>query len=130
MHERIGRRTELQYIRAVDDVNDAVLQNLTPGSLVVNATGMGKDSPGSPLSKQAAFPMGSYVWEFNYRGSLEFLHQAESQQDERRLTVEDGWRYFIYGWTQVIGEVFSFNIEDADIERLCCAAREIVDHWD
>jgi shikimate 5-dehydrogenase len=130
VHERIGRRTELQYMKADFDANDRVLQKLPAGSLIVNATGMGKDSPGSPLSKHAVFPMDSYVWEFNYRGSLEFLHHAESQQDERRLTVEDGWRYFIYGWTQVIGEVFSFSIEDADIERLCCAAREIVDHWD
>jgi hypothetical protein len=54
----------------------------------------------------------------------------KSQQEERGLTVEDGWRYFIYGWTQVIGEVFSFEIDDAVVERLCCAAREIVGHWD
>jgi shikimate 5-dehydrogenase len=132
VHDRlgIGRRTELRYIEVVDDENDAVVEALPEGSLIVNATGMGKDTPGSPLSQGAAFPRGSYVWEFNYRGSLEFLHQAEAQQEERGLVVEDGWRYFIYGWTQVIGEVFSFDISDADIERLCCAAREIVDHWD
>jgi hypothetical protein len=49
---------------------------------------------------------------------------------ERGLTVEDGGRYFIYGWTQVIGEVFSFEIDAAAVERLCCAAREIVGRWD
>jgi shikimate 5-dehydrogenase len=130
VHERIGRGTDVQYMHAADDENDRTLETLPEGSLVVNATGMGKDHPGSPLSPRAVFPTDSYVWEFNYRGSLEFLHHAEAQQEERRLTVEDGWRYFIYGWTQVIGEVFSFEIDDADIERLCCAGREIVGHWD
>ena len=130
VHERFGRRTELVYLQAAEDENNRVVEQLPEGSLIVNATGMGKDRPGSPLSDIVRFPRRSYVWEFNYRGSLEFLHQAEAQQEERGLTVEDGWRYFIYGWTQVIGEVFSFEIDDADIERLCCAAREIVGHWD
>ena len=130
VHNRIGRRTEVQYLHAEAKENDDVVEKLPEGSLIVNATGMGKDSPGSPLSAHTRFPRGSFIWEFNYRGSLEFLHQAEAQRDERGLTVEDGWRYFIYGWTQVIGEVFSFDIDDADIERLCCAAREIVGHWD
>lgn len=128
--ERIGRRTEVKYLQAAYDENDRALEDLPEGSLVVNATGMGKDRPGSPLSEAARFPRNSYVWEFNYRGSLEFFRQAEAQREERELTVEDGWRYFIYGWTQVIGEVFSFEIDDAAIERLCCAAREIVGHWD
>jgi hypothetical protein len=26
------------------------------------------------------------------------------------LTVEDGWIYFIHGWTRVIAEVFHVNI--------------------
>jgi shikimate dehydrogenase len=130
VHERIGRRTEIIYLQATEeDLNDRMLGDLPEGSLIVNATGMGKDRPGSPLSNRAQFPRNSYVWEFNYRGSLEFLHQAEAQQEEGGLTIEDGWRYFIYGWTQVIGEVFSFEINDAAVERLCCAAREIVGHW-
>src|SRR5438105_1895100 len=29
---------------------DALLANIPPGSLIVNATGMGKDRPGSPVS--------------------------------------------------------------------------------
>jgi shikimate 5-dehydrogenase len=91
---------------------------------------MGKDRPGSPLSDRAVFPQDGYAWEFNYRGSLEFLHQAEAQKEKRGLHVEDGWRYFVYGWTQVIGEVFSLDMPDEEIERLCCTAREIVGHWD
>src|SRR5262249_23806534 len=47
---------------------DSILGSLKPGSLIVNATGLGKDAPGSPLSDQAKFPMKSFAWEFNYRG--------------------------------------------------------------
>ena len=131
VHDKTGRRTDVTYLQVTEkDSNDLALAELPQGSLVVNATGMGKDRPGSPLSDRAVFPRNGYAWEFNYRGSLEFLHQAEAQQEKRGLHVEDGWRYFVYGWTQVIGEVFSLDIPDEDIERLCCAAREIVGHWD
>jgi shikimate 5-dehydrogenase len=131
VHDKTGRRTDVTYLQVTEeDSNDRALSDLPEGSLVVNATGMGKDRPGSPLSDRAVFPRDGYIWEFNYRGSLEFLHQAEAQKEKRGLHVEDGWRYFVYGWTQVIGEVFSLDIPDEDIERLCCAAREIVGHWD
>lgn len=36
--------------------NDEVLPSLRPGSLVINATGLGKDAPGSLLSDAATFP--------------------------------------------------------------------------
>jgi len=80
------------------------------GSLVVNATGLGKDRPGSPLTDDCLFPKEALIWEINYRGSLEFMHQAISQQEKRKLIVEDGWSYFIYGWTEVIAEVFHIDI--------------------
>lgn len=91
-------------------LNDLVVEALPPGSMVVNATGLGKDRPGSPLTDSCKFPRDGIVWELNYRGSLEFLHQAEGQQEERCLTIEDGWTYFIHGWTQVIAEVFHIDI--------------------
>lgn len=90
--------------------NDAVCDELPHGSLVVNATGLGKDAPGSPLTDAAIFPMNGLAWEFNYRGELVFLDQARGQESERRLTVEDGWLYFIHGWTRVIAEVFDVDI--------------------
>jgi shikimate 5-dehydrogenase len=89
---------------------DAILRSLKPGSLVVNATGLGKDAPGSPLSGRAEFPMKSIVWEFNYRGDLLFLKQAKAQEAERDLTIEDGWTYFVHGWTRVIADVFNVEI--------------------
>jgi hypothetical protein len=50
------------------------------------------------------------IWDFNYRGELVFLDQARKQQYDRNLTIEDGWVYFIHGWTQVISEVFHIEI--------------------
>lgn len=90
--------------------NDAILAALKLGSLVVNATGLGKDGPGSPLTDHAIFPQNGIVWELNYRGNLVFLEQAKRQQLQCNLQVEAGWTYFIYGWTQVISEVFNIAI--------------------
>jgi shikimate 5-dehydrogenase len=90
--------------------NDAILKTLKPYSLVVNATGLGKDAPGSPLTDEGIFPENSLVWEINYRGDLIFMDQALRQKESRKLHVEDGWIYFIHGWTQVIGEVFDLPI--------------------
>jgi shikimate 5-dehydrogenase len=83
---------------------------LSPGALVINATGLGKDAPGSPLSDAAVFPERAVVWELNYRGNLVFLDQARAQETARALQIEDGWTYFIYGWTRVIAEVFHVDV--------------------
>jgi shikimate 5-dehydrogenase len=98
---------------------------LPPASLVVNATGLGKDRPGSPLPADARFPERAVVWELNYRGTLEFLAQARSQEAERGLTVVDGWRYFIHGWSQVIAEVFGLPMEPARVADLAEAAESV-----
>ncbi len=119
-HEKIGASTEVEYVRlSPGRTNDGILASLPPGSLVVNASGLGKDAPGSPISDQAVFPANGYVWEFNYRGSLEFLHQAERQREARNLVVEDGLTYFVYGWALVIGEVFNRELSSEDLARLC-----------
>jgi shikimate 5-dehydrogenase len=89
---------------------DERLASLAPGSLVVNATGAGKDTPGSPLTDAAVFPERGRVWELNYRGDLVFLRQARAQQAARNLQIEDGWVYFLHGWTRVIGDVFGREI--------------------
>ena len=101
-------------------LNDRIVESLPEGSMVVNATGLGKDRPGSPLTDACRFPEHGIAWEFNYRGSLEFMHQAEAQKDVRNLTIEDGWTYFIHGWTQVIAEVFHVDISG---ERLALCDR-------
>lgn len=98
--------------------NDAVVAAAPPGSLIVNATGMGKDRPGSPLTDAVAFPRGAVVWELNYRGDRPFLQQAQAQAPGAELTVEDGWRYFIHGWSEVIAEVFEITLTPRILDAL------------
>ncbi|MGW8426249.1 shikimate dehydrogenase family protein [Peribacillus simplex] len=98
------------YLCPTAEENDQVLKTMPPHSLIINATGLGKDRPGSPLSDKANFPSNSLVWELNYRGALDFMQQALKQKEEKKLHVEDGWIYFIHGWTQVIAEVFNVDI--------------------
>ncbi|MEI7900061.1 MAG: shikimate dehydrogenase [bacterium] len=106
--------------------NDAVVAKLKPGSMVVNATGLGKDAPGSPLTDQVKFPVNGIVWEFNYRGELVFLDQACAQKESRKLTIEDGWVYFVHGWLCVIAEVFDVEIPASgpEFDSLCRIAAE------
>jgi shikimate 5-dehydrogenase len=93
--------------------------------MIVNATGLGKDMPGSPLTDSCRFPYGSLVWELNYRGELQFLKQAREQEKSAALTVVDGWDYFVYGWTQVISEVLHIDISDGTLRQLAEAARHV-----
>lgn len=119
LHERLGVSTPVDYVHNADPaVNDRLVSALTPGSLVVNATGMGKDTPGSPITDAAIFPANGIAWELNYRGELEFLRQARRQAGERGLRVEDGWWYFIFGWTAVIEEVFQRPISPEEVREL------------
>ena len=105
--------------------NDHVLAAMPPSSLVMNATGLGKDRPGSPITDDGSFPEKGLAWDFNYRGDLKFLHQANAQQESRNLTIEDGWIYFVHGWSQVIAEVFHIEIGPEKIEELSCIAAEV-----
>ncbi len=110
-HDGLGSDVPVEYVLAGStERNDAILHGLPPGSLVVNATGLGKDRPGSPLGSEARFPRGALVWELNYRGDLLFLDSAEAQAAEAELLTFDGWNYFLHGWTQVIAEVFAVGI--------------------
>jgi shikimate 5-dehydrogenase len=111
IHEQIESVVPIDYILATETgANDNVLRVLKPGSLVINATGLGKDAPGSPLSNACQFPERSVAWDLNYRGDLVFLGQARRQQQSRNLQIVDGWTYFLHGWTQVIAEVFNIDI--------------------
>jgi len=103
------------------------LSRLAPGSLVVNATGLGKDAPGSPLTAAARFPERAIVWDLNYRGDLVLLDQARAQAHERALQIEDGWTYYLHGWTQVIAEVFHIDIpvRGAGFEAISEIARSV-----
>ncbi|MBN8425166.1 shikimate dehydrogenase [Microbacterium esteraromaticum] len=104
---------------------DALVEAAPPGSVIANATGLGKDRPGSPLTDAVVFPERAWAWEFNYRGSLEFLHQAAAQSDRRALQVVDGWRYFIHGWSQVVADVFEIELTPDTVDRLAAAAESV-----
>ena len=119
LHRQVESDVPVNYARIdAGTSSDALMEALPPGSLVINATGMGKDTPGSPLSDNARFPEGGIAWELNYRGELTFLRQAQRQEGMRHLRVEDGWQYFILGWTSVIEEVFNRPISGEDLEAL------------
>jgi shikimate 5-dehydrogenase len=110
-HSTLNSDLPVEYqLSANAEDNDALVNALPAGSLVVNATGLGKDAPGSPLTDNVSFPQGGYVWEFNYRGNLVHLDQARSQKATRSLHIEDGWTYFIHGWSSVIADVFDISI--------------------
>ena len=111
IHDSHGIEVPIEYVPTpTPEDNDRVMQKLSPGSLVANATGLGKDAPGSPLTDAGLFPVGGLAWDFNYRGELVFLRQAWMQERSRSLHVEDGWVYFVIGWLAGIGEVFAKNI--------------------
>lgn len=128
-HARIGADLPLEYHHTpAPEMTDAILAGLKPGSLVINATGLGKDAPGSPITDAAVWPEQGIAWDFNYRGNLVFLEQARAQQQARHLQIEDGWIYFIHGWTRVIAEVFHIDIPTSgprfdEISRLAASVR-------
>jgi shikimate 5-dehydrogenase len=105
--------------------NDAIMATLPDGSVVINATGMGKDIPGSPITNDGRFPHRGIAWEFNYRGELDFLHQACAQAAARELVIEDGWLYFLHGWTQVIAEVLHVDIDTRQFAMLAQLAEGV-----
>lgn len=115
------------YLTPEATQNDEILKTVKPFSLIINATGLGKDRPGSPLTAACNFPENSFVWELNYRGELDFMYQAIYQKAQKNLHVEDGWIYFVYGWTQVISEVFHIDISGslfAEVKRVADRLRK------
>ena len=85
-HQRIGADLPLEYHHTPrPEMADQVLHSMQPGSLVINATGLGKDAPGSPFTDAAQWPRNGIAWDFNYRGDLQFLQQARTQQKAKRI---------------------------------------------
>jgi shikimate 5-dehydrogenase len=124
--EQLRTNVEVEYVLNEDPRrNDELLAALPPRSLVVNATGMGKDRPGSPITDAAVFPQRAVAWELNYRGELTFLHQARSQETSRGLAVHDGWRYFVHAWAEHVAEVFGVETGGPVFDRLADAAEGI-----
>lgn len=119
LHILLDSGVPIEYVQTDDPlVGDELTARLPPHSLVINATGLGKDRPGSPVSDAVRFPLDGIAWELNYRGELGFLYGAWEQRRERRLRVEDGWAYFIFGWSTVIEAVFERPITPDELIKL------------
>jgi len=114
----------------ITGASDDLLLSCGPGGLVANATGLGKDRAGNPLSCSATFPERSHVWEFNYRFTAQaqtnFYELALRQAEERDLLVEDGWDYFVWGWLVVLANAIGAEPSDyyACFRYAADAARE------
>jgi shikimate 5-dehydrogenase len=123
--EQIESVVELTYIlNNVPRRNDELLSTLPEGSVVINATGMGKDRPGSPITDEGLFPLHSVAWELNYRGELAFLHQARAQA-QRHVQAYDGWDYFVVSWADHIAEILHVSITSQQFAQLMAKAEEI-----
>ncbi|NQU76210.1 MAG: shikimate dehydrogenase [Planctomycetes bacterium] len=117
IHSRINPGIAVTYHHCpLPHDNDKVVGALPAFSLVANATGLGKDAPGSPLTDAVVWPINGIAWDFNYRGELIFLDQARSAAATRGVRLEDGWVYFIHGWTRVIADVFDIEIPTAGVD--------------
>jgi shikimate dehydrogenase len=124
--EQLPATMEINYVLNEDPrKNDQLMSELPPGSLVINATGMGKDRPGSPITDAGVFPTQGIAWELNYRGKLDFLHQALAQREPQHLNVHDGWRYFIISWVDHIAEVFHVKVTSEQFDELAGKAEMI-----
>lgn len=128
VREQFNTDVPFDFIHAPEpSENDRVIAAQPAGSLIINATGLGKDAPGSPVTDDVTFPQHGLVWDLNYRGDLVYLDQARAQEGERDLDIHDGWVYFLHGWTQVIAEVFHIEIAPSgpSFDRLSDLARDI-----
>ena len=123
---QIDYSVEIEYVLNADPHrNDALLATLPKGSLVINATGMGKDRPGSPVTDEGLFPLHSVAWDLNYRGELDFLRQAKAQAQRRHVQVHDGWDYFLVSWADHIAEIFHLTITLHLLAQLLAKAEEM-----
>jgi len=128
MVEQLKTDIQIEYILNTNPRrNDEMMVGMPEYSIVINATGMGKDIPGSPITDAGLFPKNGIAWEFNYRGELDFMHQALRQAEPRAVTVEDGWVYFLHGWSQVVAQVLHIELNDdlfAQLDEAAVRARK------
>ncbi|MBT7859982.1 MAG: shikimate dehydrogenase [Gemmatimonadetes bacterium] len=125
IHHRVSHEAPVTFHLVRDaSESDHLVNGLRTASLVINATGLGKDAQGSPLTATAHFPEHGVVWDLNYRGDLLFLTQAREQQASRDLRIEDGWAYFVHGWVHGISLVLGVDLphEGPEFEQLSAVA--------
>jgi shikimate dehydrogenase len=92
---------------------DALVAGARPGTFIVNATGLGKDREGSPVTDEVRFPHGSVFWDLNYRGDLRMLAAARAQAAEYGLRAHDGLSLFCHGWAAALTAVLGLPEDPA-----------------
>lgn len=113
---------DVKLILAVtpDDVATHLRQTPATG-IIANATGLGKLGPGSPVPDPSAFPPDTLAWDFNYRGPLTFLDQAR----QAGVQIEDGWDYFVAGWSAALAAITGQELTPALFEKFRAESREL-----
>jgi shikimate dehydrogenase len=115
--EQVNRWDALVPVTVYSDrAADSIVQDAGQGALIVNATGLGKDTPGCPVSPNIVFPLRATIWEFNYRFTNQekenFWELAKGQQESQSLVLEDGWDYFVWGWLGVMSNIVGLSPYD------------------
>lgn len=105
-------QVQLELARTPEEIS-AVTAASAPGTVIANATGLGKFEPGSPVAGSDAFPAEVLAWDFNYRGPLTFLEQAREADAE----TEDGWDYFLAGWAAGLAAVSGVELTPELFDR-------------
>ena len=90
---------------AIEGPYDERVRRQRPGTLIVDATGAGKDGDTQPVTDSVTFPSESVFWDLNYRGDLRMLAAARRQAARRGLAVHDGLALFCHGWAAALTAV-------------------------
>jgi shikimate dehydrogenase len=114
-----GISVRLQLLSANSPAVVRALDAAAPGDLVVNATGLGKERPGSPVT--GALPPGVVAWDLNYRGPLSFLCEAR----RAGAVPVDGWEYFVAGWAGALTAIASVPLTADLLARFGAAAAHL-----
>ncbi len=119
---RLARIQEFGVTPHPED-NDTAVASMPPGSIIVNATGLGKDLPGSPVTPGVRWPADAIAWELNYRGELKFLDYA----NQAGIKTADGWEYFVLGWSSIMSRVLAFELTEelqSKLQRIAVGHRK------
>jgi shikimate dehydrogenase len=90
--------------------NDDIVEAAISPALIINATGLGKDFEGSPVSSSLVFPTGSTLWDLNYRGDLEYLAHGRAQSD---VSTHSGFELFVSSWIEALSYIFAVPVTNA-----------------
>lgn len=101
---------QVEMLHSPGSIQLSDLGQMPDGSLIINATGLGKDKPGTPFALPARWPHAAHVWDLNYRGELLALEEARNAAPEKNLTAHDGWLLFINGWAEALSRIFNMHI--------------------